>query len=570
MRRIITLFIFAFTFSYSNNIHAQGTAGGDLYYKCMGGNTYQITYVFHRNFNGMTAPNSVTISYKSPSNSALNFTSSVYKTAGPIIISPVCSGSSSSLLGVEDYVYQGNVTLPPASDWKIICSIFCRYPVNTLTGSNYDFYAEAHLNNLNVTGHSSVYFSNPPTINICNNQPVIIDPGIIDPNGMGDSIACSIEAPFGGYGNSLSYISPYSTSNIISTSSGMNFYPQTGIIELTPNLAMMSMYVLKVENYRKINGVYVKLGDAVRDIIIQVSNCQNANPVLSGIDLSTTNNYSYNPDDTTYYIETSFNTPLSFKINGHDSDVYNPSNSGSPEKFILSWNNPIQGATFNIYNNNSDTAWARFSWTPLIDDNGKTFNFSVKIQDKGCAYNNINYSNYSIKVICDSIITYDWIQDTILCVNNSITLNAPTNLSNYQWSTGDTTNAILLVGSQLNDSNQMYLTANYGGCIYTDSFFVEVSPCTGIENINSENNIEIYPNPSDGIFNLSLNNYLGECQILVSDNMGKLLYFNKYNVESKYKPNLELDLSSLKTGVYFIKIISEINGIIVKQVVINN
>ena len=66
---------------------------------------------------------------------------------------------------------------------------------------------------------------------------------------------------------------------------------------------------------------------------------------------------------------------------------------------------------------------------------------------------------------------------------------------------------------------------------------------------NSISNVSIYPNPSTTVWNLSHTKNIDS--VLLFDTLGKLI--------KEYKPNatqLELDGSSLRDGIYFVKVIS--------------
>ncbi len=65
---------------------------------------------------------------------------------------------------------------------------------------------------------------------------------------------------------------------------------------------------------------------------------------------------------------------------------------------------------------------------------------------------------------------------------------------------------------------------------------------------NTEVTIWVYPNPSKGIFNISLEGIKGDIQIKVIDIRGK----EYYNFEINVSASTQLDLTELATGVYFI------------------
>lgn len=72
-----------------------------------------------------------------------------------------------------------------------------------------------------------------------------------------------------------------------------------------------------------------------------------------------------------------------------------------------------------------------------------------------------------------------------------------------------------------------------------------------VTSIEGKNNVVVYPNPSKGIFTVSLGNLLPET-IEVYDLMGKLILKNKAIIVSNFQTSI--DLTSVAQGVYFIKI----------------
>jgi hypothetical protein len=107
-----------------------------------------------------------------------------------------------------------------------------------------------------------------------------------------------------------------------------------------------------------------------------------------------------------------------------------------------------------------------------------------------------------------------------------------------------------------------YTGINYITYLYTDSNncsnwtddYITVDYCTGIENVNSIDNILVYPNPTSGLLTI-------ESGIFNKKNSLRI-----YNVTEQLMPvdvgttsgnKITLDASSLPSGVYFIEFISE-------------
>jgi len=232
---------------------------------------------------------------------------------------------------------------------------------------------------------------------------------------------------------SVTYASPWSYTNFLTaqTPPGITIDAVTGDICFTATQDLTTVFGVKVEEYRTINGVATKIGTVYRDMEMLVTTCNNNIPTLSGMD--TTMSGTYNPNDTTYRIEACLSTdPIEFHINGFDADTFNPGTTGSPEKFSISWNNGIPGGTFTTYNNGTDSAYASFSWLPTSADIGNIKCFTATVQDEACPYNGFQTFSYCILV---RGMLVDLGSDTLLCQGESFTVqaDADTTTVNYYW-----------------------------------------------------------------------------------------------------------------------------------------
>jgi hypothetical protein len=80
-----------------------------------------------------------------------------------------------------------------------------------------------------------------------------------------------------------------------------------------------------------------------------------------------------------------------------------------------------------------------------------------------------------------------------------------------------------------------------------------VMNCLSVEDIYSNENINIYPNPSNGLLNIDINIANGnDVTVEVVDLLGSVVYFKNLNNTSAQ--SLDVDLSNETNGVYFVKV----------------
>jgi len=86
---------------------------------------------------------------------------------------------------------------------------------------------------------------------------------------------------------------------------------------------------------------------------------------------------------------------------------------------------------------------------------------------------------------------------------------------------------------------------------------INITRLTGIQEESVESNIQLYPNPGNGVFHLSFNDLeANNIEILLSDPSGRILYNHKLkDVTNNFKTTL--DLSGFAPGVYFVNLKSD-------------
>jgi hypothetical protein len=144
-----------------------------------------------------------------------------------------------------------------------------------------------------------------------------------------------------------------------------------------------------------------------------------------------------------------------------------------------------------------------------------------------------------------------------VCVGQTATLTG-NGATSYSWSTMQSGTAIAINPTV----NTTYtVTGANGVCTSTASAFVAVDQCVGLyENSSVWSDLSVYPNPSNGIFVLKLNNGV-EKTLLISDLTGRVV---KQLTSSEDAVNV--DMSELANGIYYIKVLSNNSTAVVKVI----
>ena len=162
--------------------------------------------------------------------------------------------------------------------------------------------------------------------------------------------------------------------------------------------------------------------------------------------------------------------------------------------------------------------------------------------------------------------------DSSICINHQIQLDAGDGFIHYNWNIGDTTQIIALDSNKFSIGYNTYIVEviDSNTCQNSDTLVLLVDPCTSISNLQEFNEeINIYPNPNNGTFNLQLKGRLGEtCLIEIYDIKGKLILNKRYKLNNTKKMQIiSFDISTYSKGIYLLKLQTE-KGLSIKRLII--
>ena len=102
----------------------------------------------------------------------------------------------------------------------------------------------------------------------------------------------------------------------------------------------------------------------------------------------------------------------------------------------------------------------------------------------------------------------------------------------------------------LRNDNGVY-AATYGRGIFSGVFDDRI---LAVDDLTNKKGVSIYPNPSNGKFNININQYSGKVNIQVADLNGREVYASK---NESFNSEKALDLQMLESGIYVVRISGE-------------
>lgn len=411
------LFLFVLLFFIGTNFnYASHSMGADLTYEHIAGNNYRVTLKFYRDCSGIMAPTNPQVDIGSTGCNTNTFIN--LNKVGVTILPTSCGTSSScyggSLLGAEEHVYQGVVSLPGScSDWELSWRLCCRNTaITTLqSGGSQFFYIETKIDNTNGQTNNSPQFTALPVIYVGVGQQVVYNHGVTDPDG--DQLVFSLVNGLDDANSSVNYVPGLSGTQPLITTGPTTINSATGQITFTPSVAQVGVISVMAEEYR--NGI--KIGEVTRDMQIIVSPNNNTAPIVSGVNGTANSSGTTGP----YGASVQAGSTLCFNLATYDAEGH---------YVDLTATTPT-GATFtsNPWSNS-----AQFCWTPTASDIGTHF-LHVVATDSVCPYPGSNSYAYQINVLgngnCGGSITATVTNSTVDFQYNG------TFAVTHQWTFGD-------------------------------------------------------------------------------------------------------------------------------------
>lgn len=295
MKKYILLLIFSACLFLQKSM-ATHLVGGEMSYRCLGGNQYEITLtIFRDDYYGQATldPTARITIFRNGSNSVLR-TEDINLLGGGGTILPLdanpCITNRPRDVRIEKGIYKKVITLPANTlGYKIVYQRCCRNDaaanINNGLGSTY----MVNIPNTNLCNNSPT-FDNQPPLFLCANSKLDFDMSATDADG--DQLVYSLVAPLQGLDefspricdafdgcnlqqsapppyDSIYYLDGYTSQEPLGPTSTIYINPTTGILTTIPKTVGLFVVGIQVQEIR----AGVVLSSNIRDFQFNVTNC---------------------------------------------------------------------------------------------------------------------------------------------------------------------------------------------------------------------------------------------------------------------------------------------------------
>lgn len=181
----------------------------------------------------------------------------------------------------------------------------------------------------------------------------------------------------------------------------------------------------------------------------------------------------------------------------------------------------------------------------------------------------MNTEEKMIEVLVNELPMVDLGADSLVCMSHSIMLDAGADGDVYAWSTGETTQTIMVDSSGMNASNEKSLSVmvtNSYDCSSEDEVLISFQDCSGIGELYVEG-LSVYPNPSTGVFELSFESLKSqEIQLEVLSLNGQIIFQENLMVNQEMKKHI-IDLSGQPAQAYLL-VLKNKESKVVKRIIL--
>ena len=177
----------------------------------------------------------------------------------------------------------------------------------------------------------------------------------------------------------------------------------------------------------------------------------------------------------------------------------------------------------------------------------------------------VNRDTIHVDLVTGLNVTFSGL-DTLYCVYNSTAFLFPNILGGTFTGPGISLASFNPSVAGEGTHTIIYTYTDATGCIYADSQVVRVDLCVGVPENKWLNTVSVFPNPSNGDFNLQFFSKTDRhLNMTITNNVGQIVSSEQYVIGAG-ESSISID-QSLAKGIYFLKF-SEGDDVAVKKIVI--
>lgn len=400
-------------------VKASHISGGQITYKSLGNNVYEIKLTYFWDCQGGFNPGTSQIIDVDGCGQNLTCTvnQSTLTPGDGNNATGLCAGSTLSCKNMIEYI--GTITLPAAcNSWTFSIGSCCRGGniTNISSGTTADYYHFASLDNLNAPNNNSPQFTIPTLPYFCVNQQACFNLGVVEQDG--NTLSYALVDAYQTSTTFVTYNAPYTGAQPIQ---GATIDPNTGQISFTPTTLGDFIFVVQITE-KDANGNII--GTVMRDFQVVVINCSNQTTACNQGNITNVSAGNV-PGGSANTLQICEGLPFCFDISFTDPN-------GTDSIFLTSPNiaTALPGSTLTKTYLANNSIKATICWTPPAGSSGQNTNFSIVIKDNACPVPGTQYYTYVIDVLPSTTAG----PDQTICGNQTATLPGNGPGTQYTWS----------------------------------------------------------------------------------------------------------------------------------------
>ncbi len=474
MKNIFTIIIFLFI---SLTGFASHISGGQITYKCLGNNVYEVKLTYFWDCaSGFNPGATQTIDADGCGNNLnLTVTQSSLTPGDGILAGGLCPTASTLTNCKKRIDYIGTITLPSAcNSWTFSIGNCCRSGAidNINVGISDNYFHFATLNNTSVTCNNSPDISVEQFPNFCLGQPACFNLGATEVDGH--TLSYAFISAYESLGVTNTYNAGFSGAIPVA---GITVNATTGQVNFTPTTLGEYVIVVQVTERDALGNI---IGTIMRDFIVIVSNCTNQTVPCGqgGIQNPTTGTI---PAGNSTALQICENVPFCFDIFFSDPQPGDSIKISSPN---IAQALPGASVVVTYTPGIKNQVKARVCWTPPSGSSGLNTSFVMIVKDNACPVPGTQVLNYFIDVLPATNAG----PDRTICGPQTASLTAVGSTTVFAWT--DLAGNPIPVGSAFSCNpcsnpivkpavTSTYVVSNLGGasnCVTKDTVIINVVP----------------------------------------------------------------------------------------------